>query len=102
MRAKPGFALAVLFLINVLNFYDRQVLGAVLEPLRREFSLSDTQSGAMVTLFTIVFAVAGWPLGRMAEPDEIAGVVVYLLSDAARYHTGDLITVDGGRMIYGV
>jgi NAD(P)-dependent dehydrogenase (short-subunit alcohol dehydrogenase family) len=47
-------------------------------------------------------AVAKIPLGRMADPDEIAGVVVYLLSDAARYHTGDLITVDGGRMINGV
>jgi NAD(P)-dependent dehydrogenase (short-subunit alcohol dehydrogenase family) len=47
-------------------------------------------------------AVQKIPLGRMADPDEIAGVVVYLLSDAARYHTGDLITVDGGRMIYGV
>jgi len=46
-------------------------------------------------------AVAKIPLGRMADPDEIAGVVVYLLSDAARYHTGDLITVDGGRMING-
>jgi NAD(P)-dependent dehydrogenase (short-subunit alcohol dehydrogenase family) len=47
-------------------------------------------------------AIQKIPLGRMAEPDEIAGVVVYLLSDAARYHTGDLITVDGGRMIFGV
>jgi NAD(P)-dependent dehydrogenase (short-subunit alcohol dehydrogenase family) len=47
-------------------------------------------------------AIAKIPLGRMAEPDEIGGIAVYLLSDAARYHTGDLITVDGGRMIYGV
>ena len=29
-------ALLVLFLVNVLNFYDRQALGAVAEPLRRE------------------------------------------------------------------
>src|SRR4029450_12263499 len=47
-------------------------------------------------------AIAKIPLGRMADPEEIAGIAVYLLSDAARYHTGDLITVDGGRMIYGV
>jgi MFS family permease len=43
------------------------VLGAVLEPVRREFSLSDTQLGAMVTLFTVVYAVAGLPAGRMAD-----------------------------------
>jgi predicted MFS family arabinose efflux permease len=43
------------------------VLGAVLEPLRREFALSDTQLGAIVTLFTLVFAIAGLPAGRMAD-----------------------------------
>jgi NAD(P)-dependent dehydrogenase (short-subunit alcohol dehydrogenase family) len=47
-------------------------------------------------------AIAKIPLGRMAEPEEIGGIVVYLLSDASRYHTGDLITVDGGRLIWGV
>ena len=68
MRSKPvGPALAVLFLVNVLNFYDRQALNAVLEPLRREFSLSDTQLGGLVTLFTVVFAVAGLPLGKLAD-----------------------------------
>jgi predicted MFS family arabinose efflux permease len=59
--------LGVLFLVNVLNFYDRLVLGAVLEPVRREFALSDTQLGAMVTLFTLVFAAAGLPAGRLSD-----------------------------------
>ena len=58
MRANSGTALTVLSLVNVLNFYDRIVLGAVLEPIRHEFALSDTQLGAMVTLFTVVFAMA--------------------------------------------
>lgn len=67
MRSRAETALTVLFLVNVLNFYDRLVLGAVLEPLRREFALSDTQLGAIVTLFTLVFAIAGLPAGRMAD-----------------------------------
>src|SRR5436190_13458709 len=67
LRDRAGSALTVLFLVNVLNFYDRMVLGAVLEPLRHEFSLSDTQLGAMVTLFTVIYAVAGLPAGRMAD-----------------------------------
>jgi NAD(P)-dependent dehydrogenase (short-subunit alcohol dehydrogenase family) len=46
-------------------------------------------------------AVAKIPLGRMATPEEIGGIAVYLISDAAGYHTGDLITVDGGRMANG-
>ena len=67
MRSRSAAALSVLFLVNVLNFYDRLVLGAVLEPLRREFLLSDTQLGAMVTLFTLVFALAGMPAGGIAD-----------------------------------
>jgi MFS family permease len=59
--------LAVLFLVNVLNFYDRQALGAVLEPLRREFHLSDAQLGGLTTVFTVLYAVAGLPLGRLAD-----------------------------------
>jgi predicted MFS family arabinose efflux permease len=60
-------SLAVLFFVNVLNYYDRQALGAVAEPLRREFALSDAQIGALSTFFIVVYAVAGLPLGRLAD-----------------------------------
>jgi NAD(P)-dependent dehydrogenase (short-subunit alcohol dehydrogenase family) len=36
------------------------------------------------------------PLGRVAEPDDIVDVIMFLLSDAARYVTGTTIPVDGG------
>jgi NAD(P)-dependent dehydrogenase (short-subunit alcohol dehydrogenase family) len=36
------------------------------------------------------------PLGRMAEPDEIADPVVFLASGAARYVTGQVLMIDGG------
>src|SRR5580658_3419739 len=74
--------LVILFLINVLNFYDRLTLGAITEPLIREFHLSDTQIGALSTGFIIVYALAGLPLGRLADTSSrkrllAAGVTVW-------------------------
>lgn len=36
------------------------------------------------------------PLGRYGVPEDFAGIAVYLASDASRYHTGDVIRIDGG------
>jgi MFS family permease len=57
----------VLFAVNVLNFYDRHVPGALTEPIRKEFHLTDTQIGLLGSAFIWIYALIGLPLGRIAD-----------------------------------
>ena len=40
-------------------------------------------------------------MGRMGEPEEIAKLVAYVVSDGNGYMTGSAITIDGGWSSYG-
>jgi NAD(P)-dependent dehydrogenase (short-subunit alcohol dehydrogenase family) len=48
---------------------------------------------------TLKAATATTPLGRIGEPDEIAGAAVFLASAAGRFTTGHTLVVDGGQTI---
>jgi MFS family permease len=66
-RPRLLFTLAVLVGINTMNFFDRQVLAAVQEMIKKEWDLTDTALGALTTAFILLYAVVGLPLGRMAD-----------------------------------
>jgi MFS family permease len=59
--------LILLFLINLFNFIDRTILAVVLEPIRKEYNLTDFDLGMLGTAFTLIYAVMGLPLGRLAD-----------------------------------
>ena len=39
------------------------------------------------------------PMARLGEPEDIADVILFLASEAARYITGQVIVVDGGLLV---
>ena len=62
------YALAVLTVIFVVNFMDRQILAVLLEDLKAEFSLSDTQLSLLSGLaFSMFYATMGIPIARLAD-----------------------------------
>jgi 3-oxoacyl-[acyl-carrier protein] reductase len=61
--------------------------------------LIDTDMTAALATKVRDFALAQTPLGRMGTPDEVGDLVSFLVSDQARYITGQVIGVDGGIVI---
>src|SRR5579871_645665 len=66
-RPRLLFTLLVLVGINTMNFFDRQVIGAVGEPIKHAFRLSDAQLGLLGSAFIYLYAVVGLPLGYWAD-----------------------------------
>ena len=74
-QSSAWIALWVLFAINTMNFFDRQILGAVGEAVRREWGMSDGAMGALGTAFTLLYAFVGVPLGRLTDKTGRRGIL---------------------------
>jgi len=62
------YVLGVVLLVAVFNNVDRTVLSILVEPIKRDFGMSDTQMGAAMGMaFTIVYTLTALPVARWAD-----------------------------------
>ena len=67
-RRYANYVLAVLVLVYVFNFVDRQVLSILAEDIKADLGISDSQMGFLYgTVFAVFYSVFGIPLARLAD-----------------------------------
>lgn len=66
----------ILMIAYVLSFIDRQILNLLVEPIRRDLVISDTQMSLLMGLsFALFYTVCGIPLGRLADTKSRRGLI---------------------------
>ena len=67
-RLRAHWTLAVLLFVYVMNMVDRQIMGVLLEPVKKEFGASDTQMGLLTGLaFALFYSLLAVPFARYAD-----------------------------------
>lgn len=75
------YVLAVLFVVYVFNFADRQVLSILIQPIQDELGVSDTLMGLLAgPAFAFFYTLMGVPIARLADRGSRRGVIVFSLS----------------------
>ncbi|MBL8552456.1 MAG: MFS transporter [Hyphomonadaceae bacterium] len=68
--------LAVMLLVNTFNFADRAIFSALGQAVKQDLLLTDTQLGLLQGFsFALLYAVAGIPIGRLAERGSRVGII---------------------------
>lgn len=80
-RQRRGMTLALLTLTYFFSYMDRQILAILLEPIRTELDLNDTQLGLLTGLaFALFYATLGIPVARLADRGNRRNIVAVSLS----------------------
>ncbi len=62
------YVLAILTLVYALNFLDRTIFNVLIEPIKKEFALSDTTMGLLAGFgFVLFYSLLGIPIARIAD-----------------------------------
>ena len=74
--AYPWLVVAILMVAYVFSFVDRQILNLLVEPIRRDLGISDTQMSLLMGFsFAIFYTILGIPLGRLADSWNRSGLI---------------------------
>ena len=74
-------SLAMLVAVNVMSQLDRQIMSVLVEPIRKDLGLNDTQIGVLVGLaFAFFYTIAGFPIARLADRGNRRNLIVAALS----------------------
>lgn len=75
----PGrawYAVLVLMSMYIFSFIDRQVISLLVEPIKRDLQMSDTQIGLLQGLaFALLYTLLGLPIGRLADRFSRRGII---------------------------
>lgn len=74
-QSRGGTMLAVLLLAYIFNFIDRNVIGVLAVPIRKEFGLSDAALGTLGVAFGIFYAAIAIPIARLADRHGRVGII---------------------------
>ncbi|HEV2290785.1 MAG TPA: MFS transporter [Gemmatimonadales bacterium] len=74
------YALALLTVLNLLNYLDRNVIFALFEPIKRDLSLTDAQLGWLGSAYILVFSVAALPFGVLSDLRSRRAVIAWGVS----------------------
>jgi MFS family permease len=103
-----AYALTLLFLANMFNYADRALLGIVIEPIRKELLLSDTQisiiSGVAFSLFYLIagVAIARWVDRGNRQLILVLGVALWSGATAATTLAQGFTSLALTRMLVGI
>ena len=85
--------------ISMVKAYARELASRKIRVNALLPGLTDTKFASPLTKDPDIlrYATERIPMGRIATPEEMAGAILYLASDAASFTTGSCITCDGGQ-----
>jgi MFS family permease len=80
-RAYRSLVLAMLLLVYTFNFLDRQILGILVQPIKAELGLTDTQLGALGGVaFALLYSTLGIPFAILADRTSRSWVITVALT----------------------